>query len=167
MTLTPFLDASPVLQTHILFALVCIAAGPVSIFGPTTWRVHRALGYVFAVAMVGLAVTGLFIPAQVLRIVGSFGPIHLLSVWVLWGIFNGIRLARARRLREHRVEMKWLFFGAIGIPGLLTFTPGRTLNLMLFGEPSEAGFAVIAAGLAMLLVLSRLDRAAVRRPIRN
>ena len=166
MTFAPFLSASPVIQIHILFALVCLATGPLSVFGRITWRLHRGLGYVFATAIVGLALTGLFIPSSELALIGPFGPIHLLSVWVLWGIFNGIRLAGAGRLAEHRVEMKWIFFGAIGVPGLLTFMPGRVVNRMVFGEPSQLGFAVIAAGLLVLVLLWRLDRGATRRRLK-
>ncbi len=61
MTLAPLLDASPTIQVHPYLAVVAIALGTMPLRLPTGVRVHRALGWSRALAMMGLAGASLFI----------------------------------------------------------------------------------------------------------
>lgn len=125
MTLSPLLEASLIIQLHFLSALPALIVAPCSIWGRTSRRMHKVLGYTWVSAMAVLASTGLFIPSHTLAVVGHFGPIHLFSVSALWGITRGVWFARQRRIDDHRQAMRWTWFGAMGLAGLFTFIPGR------------------------------------------
>lgn len=152
MTLDPILNAPFEIFIHIVFAVLAIVIGPFALFRDKRDQMHRALGYAWVVAMAGLAVSGLFIKGS-FAIIGPFGPIHALSLFALWGLAQGVYFARQGDIRSHQAVMKSVWYGAIGITGLLTLLPGRTMNRVLFGEPSDKGFVVIAIGLVWLLWL--------------
>ena len=160
MTLTPFLDAPLIVQIHAGFAVPALLLGPLALFARTGWRLHRIAGYAWLTAMTGLAVSGLLIPAHDWALIGPVGPIHLVALWTLWGLAGALRLARRGQIAAHRREMKSIWFGAMGVAGLLTLLPGRTINRMVFGAPSEAGYLLIAVGLVLLALLLRHDRGA-------
>ncbi len=165
MTFEPLLTAPFQVQLHVIFALIAICLGPFALYRTRRDVAHKISGYVWVTAMVGLAVTGLFIRSD-FPVVGRFGPIHLLCVFALWGCYEGIRQIRRKEIARHQATMKSLWYGAIGVTGLLTLLPGRTLNRVLFGAPSEAGFLVIAFGSAGLLwlYLSQRKRMSYRTP---
>lgn len=162
MTLTPLFDAPLIVQLHVAFALPAILVGPFAIFMRTSWRVHKQVGYVWVVAMLGLCLTGLAIPSYGLAVIGHLGPIHLFCFFGLHGVTNGIWLARQGRIAEHRVALKWTWFGAMGAAGLANFMPGRAINAVFFGQPSDAGWIVIALGAVGLLFLWQKDRGNAR-----
>jgi uncharacterized membrane protein len=164
MSLIPLLDASLIIQLHFLSAMPTLIVGPFSIWGRSSRRTHKWLGYTWVIAMAVLAITGLLIPSNGLAVIGYFGPIHLFSVFALWGVSRGVWLARARRFAEHQVAMRSTWFGAMGIAGLLNFIPGRTVNQMVFGGPSDFGWAVIAAGFAALFFIRKSPAYPFARP---
>lgn len=150
----PILGSSTVIQIHILAALTALALTPVQLLRRRRDRWHRRAGYAWVASMALLAVTGLFIPSFGLAVVGHMGPIHLLSLYVLWGLVQSIRAARAGRIEEHRAHMRGMTFGALGVAGLFTLVPGRTLNAVLFPGLPELGWAAVALGLALLALLA-------------
>ena len=153
MTIQPFLDAPFIIQLHMLFAIPAILAAPIALWRSRRDQWHRLVGYVWVIGIAGLALTGLMIPSAGLAVIGHMGPIHLFSVMALWGILDGIRHARARRVRAHRQAMESTCFGALGLAGLFTFIPGRRMNQIVFGEPSQMGWIIVAAGAAALATL--------------
>jgi len=163
MTLTPLLDASAMIQIHVAFAIPAILIGPFAIFMQTSWRFHKRAGYTWVIAMAGLCMSGLFIPSLGLAVVGHLGPIHLFCAFGLHGITNGIWLARQGRIAEHRVALKWTWFGAMGAASLANFMPGRTINRVVFGQASDWGWLVIAIGVVGLIFLWQNDRGQARR----
>ena len=154
MTFDPILAAPPVVQAHIAAAVPALLLGPFALFRTRRDRLHKALGYGWIVAVSALALTGLLIGSE-LRIIGHFGPIHLFSVLALWGVAEGLWHIRAGRVAEHRSAMRWTWFGAMGLAGLLTLLPGRTINEALFGGTSQAGLLAAGLGLAGLALLWR------------
>ncbi len=152
MLLDPVLDAELAIRLHLLFAIPSVLVGTLVLFWlpPGPW--HRRMGYVWVVSMAGLALTGFFIPS-VIRIVGPVGPLHVFSVMALWSLWRGIVLARAGDIAGHRAAFEGLWFGGIGVAGLLNFIPGRTLNRGLLGAHWEQGWWVIAAGCVALGVI--------------
>lgn len=161
MTLTPLLEAPFIIQLHVAAALPAVVVGPFALFGRTSWRLHKVIGYAWVTAMMVLATSGLFIPSHDLAVIGHMGPIHLFSFISLWGITNGVWLARQGRIGEHRMAMKWTWYGAMGAAGLLNFLPGRTINQIVFGGPSDLGWVVIGAGGLLLVALWQRDRGQV------
>lgn len=155
----PILNATPVLHAHLAAAALAVLATPAAILRRSRDRVHKIAGYVWVAAMAALALTGLAIPAGVgPAVLGHFGAIHLLSVYVLWGLWKAVSAARAGRVAAHRGHVLGLSFGALGVAGLLTLLPGRSLNAAFFPATPQAGWLAIAVGLAMLAVLAWLPR---------
>lgn len=145
MTLEPLLAAPFVIRLHLAFALVALLFGPVALMRRRRDRLHRITGYLGAAGMAGLALTAFFIASD-FAVIGPFGPIHLLAPYALFSLGMAIARARQRDFVAHAAWMRGLWFSAIGVTGLLTLLPGRVLNRVLFGEPSAAGFGLIALG---------------------
>lgn len=162
MTLDPLLTAAPEIRLHVAFALVAMIFGPIAIFRRRRDRVHKVLGYTGVAGMAGLAGTGLMIESD-FPLVGSYGPIHLLSLYALWSLAAGVYWAWRRKFGRHEAYMKTLWFTAIGVTGLLTLLPGRVMNRMIFGEAAQEGFTLIAVGAAGLFLLWLWQRKPARR----
>ena len=159
MTPDPILSAPLVVQLHLAAALPAVLLGPFVLFRHARDRLHKVLGYVWIAAIVALSLTGLLIPGD-FALISPFGPIHLFSLFALWGVREGLLHIRRGDVAGHLAAMRSVWFGAVGLAGLFTLLPGRTLNRALFGEPSAAGLGVIAVGAAILALLWR------RRPSR-
>ena len=167
MSFDPILDASPVIRLHVALALAALALGPVALWRRRRDGWHRAVGYAWTLSLAGLALSGLAIPSDGFNVVGRFGPIHLLSLWVLWTLWRAVGHARARRIALHREAMRSICFWAIGVAGLFTLVPGRVMGRTLFGDSEVAGWAAIGTGLALLVAAAiRRRRGAPRRPFR-
>lgn len=164
MSLTPRSVALLIIQLHFLSARPALIVGPFPIWGRTSRRTHKWLGYTWVIAMTVLAITGLFIPSNGLAVIGHFGPIHLFSVFALWGISRGVWLARARRFADHQLAMRSTWFGAMGIAGLLNFLLGRTVNQMVFGGPSDFGWVLIGLGVVALFFIGKSPAYPFARP---
>lgn len=165
--LSPITDAGLAVQLHIAAVMLAIALLPLTLWRRRKDRLHRMAGYGWVGAMAAAALSSFFISH--FPLVGPFGPIHLLSVYVLWGLVCGVRAARQKRSLQHRSWMRWLAFGGLGVAGLLTFLPGRMLNEMAFGNRGEEGFLILLILLCLPLVWRFLkalkkDRATNQRP---
>ncbi|WJY21573.1 DUF2306 domain-containing protein [Fontisubflavum oceani] len=156
MTLEPILSAPAAVQLHMMAAVVSIALGPFAIYRRRRDRLHRMIGYAWIISMVLLAGSGLAIPAVVLPLLEPFGPIHILSIAVLYWLWEGYRHIRAGRVTAHEASMRALFWNSLGIAGAFTFLPGRRLNTAFFADAPERGYAVIAV--LLCLVLARMIR---------
>lgn len=156
MTLDPIFGAPLEIQVHIYSAIPAIVLGPIAIYRKKRDFIHKCVGYSWVASMLVLALSSFFIRGWAL--VGPFGPIHLLSVFVLYGLFEGVRDARARRIDAHKAGMQDLYWWAIGIAGLLTLLPGRRMSSMLFGESETLGFWVIGCGFVGLAARWWLSR---------
>jgi uncharacterized membrane protein len=164
MTLTPLLSASPVIQAHVICAILAIFLGPVALLRRSRDRWHRRLGQAWVVAMAGTALTSFFI--NEIRTVGPFSMIHILSVLTVWGLWQGVQAARARRIAEHRFQMLWLYTVAIAIAGVFTLMPGRRMSETLFPAAPWAGFAGVAVVAAVGMRLAWQSTAAPPRQSR-
>lgn len=153
MTVRPFLDASFIMQLHMLCALPALLAAPVALWRRRRDRWHKRAGYARVTGIVGLSLTGLLIPSGQLALVGHLGPIHLFSAIALVGVFDGVRHARARRFVEHRLALEATCFGALGLAGLFSFVPGRRMNEIVLDAPSQMGWIVVGCGFVVLAAL--------------
>jgi uncharacterized membrane protein len=132
MTLAPLLDAAPIIQLHASAAIVAFVLGIVQLAAPKGTIPHRIIGWTWSLLMVTIAVSSFWI--HDLRIVGPFGPIHLLSIFTLVMLPLAILHARRHRVDRHRRAMISIFFGALVIAGLFTLLPGRIMHRVAF-EP--------------------------------
>ncbi len=151
MSLTPLLEAGPIIQTHAISAMVAALLGPVIFYGRKGTPLHKRLGKVWVLAM-GLAIISSAFIWQI-RLVGPFSPIHLLTVLGAWGLISGLNHARMGRISAHQASMKGLYFWALGAAGVFTFMPGRVMSQMLFPAYPMTGFTlVLGFYLAVLLM---------------
>jgi uncharacterized membrane protein len=136
MTLTPLLDASPVIQIHALAAITAFAVGLVQLTAPKGTIPHRLIGWSWVMLMLTVAVSSLFI--HKIRLWGPWSPIHLLSILVLVTLPLAVMHARRHNIAQHRIAMLMLFTGALVIAGGFTFLPGRIMHAMVFSPPQAA-----------------------------
>ena len=159
MTLLPFLTAPLPVQVHIVAAVLALILGPFALYRQRRDRTHKVIGYVWVTAMSVLAVGSFLIPSHFTPV--GIGPLHGFAVLTLWSLWAGVRAAIARDINRHQAILRSLYSNGLILAGAFTFLPGRTLNRMLFGEPSQLGWLVIAALLgvvALRLVLPRLGQ---------
>ena len=107
MTLDPLLSAPQPIPVHAIAALVAMVLGGLQLWGPKGTRNHRTLGYIWVGLMAIVAFSGFFI--HVLKLVGPFSPIHLLSVLTLASLWYAIGAVRRGDIKRHRQTMVTLF----------------------------------------------------------
>src|SRR5271168_571559 len=132
MTLAPLLGAPAVIQIHAFAAIAAFAIGVVQLAAPKGTIPHRLIGWSWAMLMLGVAVSSLFI--HVLRMWGLWSPIHLLSILVLVTLPLAVWHAHRHDVRRHQNAMTALFIGALVIAGALTLLPGRIMHTVVFGS---------------------------------
>lgn len=158
MSLQPLLAAPPVIQVHAFAAIAAFVIGAIVLFNKKGDARHMFLGRLWVILMVIVAVSSFFI--WTIRLMGPFSPIHLLSIFTLWGLWSAVGEARAKKIVQHRRSMQQIYLGALIIAGFFTFMPGRIMYHVLFGTsgagPVEwatflTGFTLIIGGGALVL----------------
>ncbi|MCK0149345.1 DUF2306 domain-containing protein [Marivita sp. S6314] len=150
MTLTPFLSAPFEIQVHMVCAIIGLSLGPFVLYRSRRDRVHKVLGYVWVSAMAVLAISSFAIPSFFTPI--GIGPLHLFAMITLWSLWTGVRYAIQRDFDAHQAVFRSLYTNGLIIAGAFTFLPGRTINQMVFGEPSHLGWLVIAGLLGLVAI---------------
>lgn len=106
-------------------------------------RLHRALGKMFMVLMLAIALSSLLMPVQ--RgpdLFGHFGMTHLFALLVLYYVPSAYLAARRGDISRHRGHIAGVYVGALLIAGgFAIFTPGRLVNEWLFGVPLTQAMA--------------------------
>lgn len=133
MTLEPLLDASLAIRIHAFSAVAALAIGMIQLAAPKGTVPHRLVGWVWAVLMASVALSSFFI--HQMRWIGPFGPIHLLSLYVLFALPLALLHGRRGDIGPHARGMRGLFYGGLVLAGLFTFWPGRIMHQVLFGAP--------------------------------
>ena len=64
---------------------------------------------------------------------GQFSPIHLFVPMTLHGAWKAISTARRGDIAAHKKGLIGFYLGALTIPGLFAFMPGRLMATWLFG----------------------------------
>lgn len=131
MSLAPLLSAGPIIQIHAAAAMGAFALGAVQLAAPKGTIPHRTVGWIWAVLMLAVAVSSLWI--HDIRMLGPFSAIHLLSLFVLVLLPIGIWSARRHAVARHRKIMTRMFIGALIVAGFFTFMPGRIMYRVAFG----------------------------------
>lgn len=156
MSLTPLLTASPAIQIHAVGAILALGLGPVILFAKKGNGLHKTLGRIWALSMLATIASSYMIFE--VRLWGPFSPIHLLSVYSTYALISGIYYARVGNIKKHKDAMQGLYFGGLIVAGTFTFMPGRVMNLVVFGAPSEAGFYAVLAIVIVGAIVFRLRK---------
>ncbi len=154
MSFTPLLAASPLIQIHVLCAVLALVLGPFILFGKKGNSLHKLLGRTWGLGMVGTIVSSYFIFG--IRLWGPFSPIHLLSALSTYTLVSGIYFARTGQVQKHQSAMRALYFGGLIVAGLFTLMPGRIMHRVVFGNIGEFWAYVTLAAVFGAAVFARV-----------
>lgn len=96
---------------HLFVAIVALIAGTVVILRRKGTRVHRRIGWVYAVAMLLLNGSALMI----YRLTGSFGPFHVAAIISLVTVAAGVLTAVRRRPGWIEQHYYWMTYSYVGL----------------------------------------------------
>lgn len=133
MSLDPLLEASPMIQFHVATVFFAVVIGAFILFRRKGTPSHRFLGKIWVALIVTTSISTFFI--HTINTFHGFSPIHLLSIVTLLASFRAVLAARRHDIRTHSIIMRGLYFWAIGVAGLFTLLPGRTMHKVVFGVP--------------------------------
>ncbi|WP_205926633.1 MULTISPECIES: DUF2306 domain-containing protein [unclassified Rhizobium] len=154
MTLEPLLDAPIAIQIHVAAVIPAALLGTYLLVRPKGTPRHRLLGKIWLVLMVVTALSSFFI--HQINMFYGFSPIHLLSIYVLFGCWGAIVNARKRNIEAHKRVVRGLYFGGIVGAGAFTFIPGRIMDKVAFEGDEIAPLLVVASiGVALLWLMSK------------
>ncbi len=132
MSLAPLWQASPAIQLHALAAMAAFAIGVAELGAPKGTPRHRAVGWLWVLLMLVVAVSAFFI--HTIRRWGPRSPIHLLAIFTLVMLPIAVLHAHRHHVAQHRTAMISIFLGALVIAGIFTFYPGRIMHAVVFGH---------------------------------
>ena len=128
MDIDAFFAAPWHIQLHAASAMAAVGLGAVQLAAPQGTLPHRQLGYVWVALMLIVAVTAIFI-----RVGGSFSWIHIFVPLTLLGVAGLVIQARKGLVARHRGTVLGLYLGALMIPGVFSFLPGRLMHTVFLG----------------------------------
>lgn len=123
-------NAGPVVQIHIIAAFIALAMGIVMFTRPKGTQSHKMIGRLFLGLMIITAISAIFI-RQINN--GQFSFIHVFVPITLFASWEAVHYVRKGNIKRHKRAVKGMFFGALLIPGALSFLPGRQMYMFLFG----------------------------------
>jgi uncharacterized membrane protein len=130
MTLSPILNASPLVQMHLAAALAALAMTPVMAALRKGTACHKTFGWIWVGAMAITSVTALGLPSAFHG--WRFSPIHALSLVTLFSLTMAIRARRAGNIAKHRGYMIGAAAGLV-VAGAFTLMPHRIMGQVVFG----------------------------------
>ncbi len=160
MMMDPLLSAPLTVQIHVAAALAAVILTPIQLWRHAGDRPHKALGYVWVLAMAVTSLSSFWI--HDIRMVGPFSPIHLLSAWVLFTLVGAIRAARRGQIDAHRKMLRNCAFWGLGVAGLFTLLPSRLMGQVVVSDLGWAGF-----GLAVCLFVAAAVAFGVRGRVQS
>ncbi|MDH0613928.1 MULTISPECIES: DUF2306 domain-containing protein [unclassified Agrobacterium] len=150
MSLQPLLDAPFAVQLHVATVIPAAIIGAVVLFSPKGTAFHRLLGKVWVVLMILTSFSTFFIHG--LNVFYGFSPIHLLSIFTIYGCLQSIYFARRGEIKHHMRLMKGIYLGGIVVAGGLTFLPTRMMHEVAFGD-GGANLLTLSVGSLLLVFL--------------
>jgi uncharacterized membrane protein len=119
-----------IVWAHIATIFIAVTLTPVMLLRRRGDRVHRALGWVWAVSLAMTAILSFGIRGINQ---GSLSLIHILSAWTLVQVPLIVWHARRHNHAKHRTAVRGMVIGALLIAGFFTFPFGRLMGRWLFG----------------------------------
>lgn len=125
------LKADIIILLHTAFALSAALVGALQFVLKKGTSVHRYMGR-FWVVFMGITALSSFLIHEI-KMIGPFSLIHLLSVLMLYSLWEGMRYIQQGNVAKHKQTMIALYLYGIVLTGLLTLLPGRLMNSAVFG----------------------------------
>lgn len=149
MDATALTNASFPIQVHATSAILALLIGTLMLFWRKGTPLHKALGRVWIALMLGVSLSSFLISE--IRLLGPYSPIHILSLFTLFGLWGGWHAIRAGDVRSHRLTMISVYGGGLIGAGLFTLLPGRIMHQVVFADGGATAFLLIL-GIAAILV---------------
>jgi uncharacterized membrane protein len=144
---------SPLGTIHLAAALLALASGAVVLLRPKGTGGHRAVGWVYAGAMLATNLTAL----GIYRLLGRFGPFHAAAIASLVTTVIGV-VAIRRRAGPHAVARHY-FWMTYSYVGLAAAAVSETATRLARPQSGAAfGLAVFAASALVFAVGARRIR---------
>lgn len=115
---------------HLYASLLALGLGAILLLSPKGTMLHRMLGSTWVLAMAFSALSSFWFGGGVLPIMGHFGPIHLLSLWVLVALAVAVVAIFKGRVEQHRGWMVGAYLGLVGA-FVGSLAPGRWIAVQL------------------------------------
>ena len=117
--------------------MTALLLGSVQLVSPKGILPHRAVGWLWVLLMAVVAGSSFLI--HTICSIGSFSPIHALSIITLVALPIAVGHARNHRVTRHKRAMLLLFAGALVVAGVFTLWPGRIMHDVVFGTTTHHG----------------------------
>jgi uncharacterized membrane protein len=114
---------------HLAAVVPAVAIGMTQMVMAKGTRIHKALGWIWVLAMLTAAVSSFWI--MELRNGAGWSVVHLLSAWTLIALACAIWFIRRGNVRAHKRFMIGTLLGLAGA-GLGALAPGRFLSILMF-----------------------------------
>lgn len=131
MNLAPLWESHWIIVAHAITAIAAIILGGVQLLMRKGTLTHKLLGRLWVALMAIVAISSFWI--HEFRLLGLFSPIHLLSLLVLYSLWEGVHYARVGNIAKHKKTMHVLYVLALLITGAFTLLPGRVFYKVIFG----------------------------------
>jgi uncharacterized membrane protein len=162
---------NPIGRIHLASSLVALLAGTWIVLWPKGTATHRRVGWLYAISMLTLNVTALFI----YRLTRTFGPFHVAAVASLATLIAGLIPAWRRKpadkwLDQHYYFMAYSYMGLLAAAVAETATRVPAVQTFAGGPTPTFWIVVIVVSVAVFIVGGRLTRrrfAATTGPFRN
>ncbi|MDD1779876.1 DUF2306 domain-containing protein [Enterovibrio sp. ZSDZ35] len=118
-------------EIHLIAAIWLLIAGTMQLIMRKGTQLHKVLGRSWMLAMVIVAFSSFGLPGFVDWFMG-YGPIHLLSLWVLFCVYQSVRAIKRGNINKHRAYATGAFYGAVGAAIAAVLVPNRLLNSLIF-----------------------------------
>jgi len=130
MNWNAFEGAGLVVFIHLFAALAALVVGIIMLVRAKGTPSHRLIGRSFILLMLVTAISSFWI-REINR--GSLSWIHIFIPITLFASWEAIHYIRKGNVKRHKRAVIGMFFGALLIPGLFTFVPGRRMWMLFFG----------------------------------
>ena len=131
MDLTILHEAKYPIPLHAYAAFLAVVIGAIQFVMPKGTIRHKYLGYSWVGLMLLVSVSSFWINA--IKIIGPFSPIHFLSIFTIWSLFEAIRSIKQGNIKRHKRFMQFLYPLALIITGAFTMLPGRIMYEVFWG----------------------------------
>lgn len=125
-----FNEASTVIKIHWVAAMIALALGVLMLVRKKGTVSHKVIGRAFIAIMIVTALSSFFI-REINN--GSLSWIHIFIPITFFASWEAIHYIRKGNVKRHKRAVIGMFFGALLIPGLFTFLPGRRMWMLFFG----------------------------------
>ena len=131
MDLTVLHDAKYPIPLHAYAAFFSVMLGAVQFLLPKGTKNHKYIFYSWVGLMLMVSVSSFWI--STIKILGPFSPIHYLSIFTIWSLFEAIRSIKQRNIKRHKRFMQLLYVLALLVTGASTMLPGRIMYQVFRG----------------------------------